>query len=118
MKLVSDFFVFLSRCPLFLTCFRSHLICFWIGLHLLQNYVAPEVIMGHYHPAPADMWSLGVVSYSLMSYTFPFDADSTEGIQRNILCKRCRMGSLAAVLLFLLVLPFALHAKRAYSGDL
>ena len=33
------------------------------------------------------MWSLGVVSYALMSRTLPFDADSTEGIQRNILCE-------------------------------
>eukprot|EP00752_Nemacystus_decipiens_P006678 g6005.t1 len=49
------------------------------------HYVAPEVLMGHYHPAPADMWSLGVVSYALMSRTFPFDADSTVGIQQNIL---------------------------------
>ncbi|CBN77927.1 n/a [Ectocarpus siliculosus] len=53
-----------------------------------QNYVAPEVIKGQYHPAPADMWSLGVVTYVLMSRMLPFDADTTEGIQRNILSGR------------------------------
>ncbi len=52
-----------------------------------QNYVAPEVIKGQYRPAPADMWSLGVVTYVLMSRKMPFDADSTERIQRNILCE-------------------------------
>lgn len=66
----------------------------FISVFCFQNYVAPEVIKGQYRPAPADMWSLGVVSYVLMSRTLPFDADSTEGIQRNILCKRfeCRLS--------------------------
>ncbi|CAB1110176.1 unnamed protein product [Ectocarpus sp. CCAP 1310/34] len=49
------------------------------------NYVAPEVIKGQYHPAPADMWSLGVVTHFLMSRMLPFNADTSEGIQRNIL---------------------------------
>ncbi|CAM9736038.1 unnamed protein product [Ectocarpus sp. 8 AP-2014] len=34
------------------------------------------------------MWSLGVVTYVLMSRMLPFDADTTEGIQRNILSGR------------------------------
>ncbi|CAN0031766.1 unnamed protein product [Pylaiella littoralis] len=49
------------------------------------NYVAPEVINGQYRPAPADMWSLGVVTYVLMSGALPFDTNSTEGIKRNIM---------------------------------
>ncbi|CAM9397685.1 unnamed protein product, partial [Hapterophycus canaliculatus] len=53
-----------------------------------QNYVAPEVIKGQYRPAPADMWSLGVVTYVLMSRTLPFDADDTDDIKRNILSAR------------------------------
>ena len=52
---------------------------------LVQHYVAPEVLNGRYRPAPADMWSLGVVTYMLMSGSPPFQAESVEGIKRRIM---------------------------------
>lgn len=69
----------LYRSPFFIS-FFLFLFCFCD-----KNYVAPEVIKGEYRPAPADMWSLGVVAYVLMSGKLPFDGDSTELIKRNIL---------------------------------
>ncbi|CAN0502977.1 unnamed protein product, partial [Laminaria digitata] len=48
------------------------------------NYVAPEVIKGRYRPALADMWSLGVVAYVLISGVLPFDGDTTELIKHKI----------------------------------
>lgn len=54
---------------------------------LEQNYVAPEVMKGKYHPASADMWSLGVVVYFLMSSTLPFNAGTTDMIKQKVLGK-------------------------------
>lgn len=51
----------------------------------LQHYVAPEVIKGKYRPAPADMWSLGVVTYALMSDAFPFQGSGAAEIERAVL---------------------------------
>lgn len=42
---------------------------------------------GQYHPASADMWSLGVVTYFLMSGTLPFNAESTDMIKQKVLGK-------------------------------
>lgn len=47
--------------------------------------MAPEVIQGKYQPAPADMWSLGVVSFILMGDKPPFDDVDTDRIKRRIL---------------------------------
>ena len=54
-----------------------------------QNYVAPEVIKGRYRPAPADMWSLGVVAYVLISGVLPFNADTLDLIKHRISGELC-----------------------------
>ena len=42
-------------------------------------YMAPEVINGSYGKE-ADMWSLGVLLYTLVSGFFPFYAKSTKSV--------------------------------------
>lgn len=41
-------------------------------------YMAPEVIMQEYGP-PADLWSIGMLLYQLLTGTFPF-WDSVQNI--------------------------------------
>ncbi len=41
-------------------------------------YMAPEVIMQEYGP-PADLWSVGMLMYQLLTGTFPF-WDSVQNI--------------------------------------
>ncbi|KAH7437313.1 hypothetical protein KP509_05G065600 [Ceratopteris richardii] len=47
-------------------------------------YVAPEVLHQHYGPA-ADVWSVGVILYILLSGVPPFWAETEEGIFKAIL---------------------------------
>ena len=37
------------------------------------KYIAPEVIDGHYDGRIADIFSLGVMLYAMLEYSFPFD---------------------------------------------
>lgn len=50
----------------------------------VQDYIAPEVIVGKSRPAEADMWALGVVAYILMSGKRPFDDIDTHRIKQRI----------------------------------
>ena len=47
------------------------------------SYVAPEVMMGKYNES-ADMWSLGVIMYILLSGEPPFHGDSPSQIMKKV----------------------------------
>ncbi|KAJ3367079.1 hypothetical protein GGF32_000141 [Allomyces javanicus] len=49
------------------------------------GYLAPEVLSNLGHNTPADMWSLGCVTYVLLSGNMPFFAETTGGIFEKIL---------------------------------
>jgi serine/threonine protein kinase len=49
------------------------------------SYAAPEVLQGYKYGKEVDLWSLGVVTYLLVSGTLPFDDDEEE----NIINKCC-----------------------------
>nr|XP_039274741.1 kalirin-like isoform X3 [Styela clava] len=48
------------------------------------EFVAPEVLRGHPTTTAADLWSLGVVTYSMFSGFSPFFDDSSEEICSNV----------------------------------
>jgi len=47
-------------------------------------YMAPEVVRGDFNHK-ADLWSVGVVMYSIVAGVFPFDSDSQREIVRQIM---------------------------------
>lgn len=52
------------------------------------SYAAPEVLLGEEYDRSVDLWSLGVVSYLLVSGTLPFDDDNEDLIlERAIKCE-------------------------------
>jgi serine/threonine protein kinase len=56
-------------------------------------YMAPEVLEGHGHGLPCDMWSVGVIVYMLLIGVPPFDGQSDEKIMSNIKhCTYARTG--------------------------
>eukprot|EP01080_Neovahlkampfia_damariscottae_P009125 gene9125-1214_t len=48
------------------------------------RYVAPEVILGDEYSFPADIWSLGIIMFTLLCGYSPFDGDSEQLILRKI----------------------------------
>lgn len=50
-------------------------------------YIAPEIIIGKgYTGFYADLWSLGVLLYVMISGTFPFTANNLHDLNKTILC--------------------------------
>ena len=47
-------------------------------------YIAPEVILGKYG-FKCDLWSIGVIAYTIIFGQFPFDGQSQEEIFKKIL---------------------------------
>eukprot|EP00611_Tribonema_gayanum_P017978 TRINITY_DN3099_c0_g4_i1.p1 TRINITY_DN3099_c0_g4~~TRINITY_DN3099_c0_g4_i1.p1 ORF type:complete len:393 (-),score=171.03 TRINITY_DN3099_c0_g4_i1:2243-3421(-) len=47
-------------------------------------YMSPEVLKGKHSPYAVDMWSIGVITYTLMVGRFPFMADSLQMLQHKI----------------------------------
>lgn len=51
-------------------------------------YAAPEVIEGDYAGSECDVWSVGVITYMLLSGTAPFDGDDDDEILTRIASHR------------------------------
>lgn len=49
-----------------------------------MGYVAPEVLTKRGHGKPCDIWSLGVITYTLLSGYSPFMAESVDGFMEEI----------------------------------
>ena len=49
------------------------------------SYVAPEVLKQEPYDKRVDLWSLGVISYLLISSTMPFDSDNNSEIGKMVL---------------------------------
>jgi serine/threonine protein kinase len=48
------------------------------------RYVAPEIILGDCYSFPADVWSLGVITFILLCGYAPFDGETEDEILRKI----------------------------------
>ena len=47
-------------------------------------YMAPEVILGKPHNKEIDIWSLGIILYSLLNGSFPFEGKNKEEYWGNV----------------------------------
>ena len=47
-------------------------------------YMAPEILNGFLYSYPADIWSLGVCVYQLLTGQMPFDGDSQNEVFEKI----------------------------------
>jgi serine/threonine protein kinase len=50
-------------------------------------YMAPELVLKHTYNEKVDVWSLGCITYLLLSGSSPFQADSIPQIHKNTLRK-------------------------------
>lgn len=48
------------------------------------GYAAPEVLQGTGHGKPCDVWSLGVITYTLLCGYSPFRAEDVDGFLREV----------------------------------
>jgi serine/threonine protein kinase len=55
-------------------------------------YMAPELIKREAYTSKVDVWSLGVITYQLLSGKTPFEGKSLRLIDRNILTKEVTFG--------------------------
>jgi serine/threonine protein kinase len=53
------------------------------------KYIAPEVFNGEYSQI-ADMWSLGILTYILITGNFPFDGETQEEMYKKIFENRIK----------------------------
>jgi calcium-dependent protein kinase len=54
-------------------------------------YIAPEIIYESY-TEKCDIWSIGVIAYSLLTGVFPFDDQSDQEVARKILQKKLKFS--------------------------
>ena len=54
-------------------------------------YVAPEILGGKYGPK-VDLWSIGVMTYQLLSGELPFTGDSLPGLWMKIANKEADLS--------------------------
>lgn len=60
------------------------------GTYGTVYYMAPELINGEYSEK-CDVWSAGIILYTLITNNFPFGGNTDEDIMRNI--KNCRLNT-------------------------
>ena len=49
--------------------------------------MAPEVMQSQGHDTSADIWSLGILMYSMVLGYYPFEGDTREKLKENIINK-------------------------------
>jgi serine/threonine protein kinase len=50
-------------------------------------YMSPELVLNKKYSEKVDIWSLGVITYQLLSGRTPFDASKIKKINHNIIKK-------------------------------
>lgn len=51
-----------------------------------SSYLSPEIVqMAEYFPGPSDIWSLGVIFFTLLTGTYPFKASSDTELYKKII---------------------------------
>lgn len=61
------------------------------GLELVLGtplYMAPELVLHEKYSEKVDVWSLGVITYQLLTGKTPFDANKMKDIHKNICQKK------------------------------
>jgi serine/threonine protein kinase len=75
------------------------------------DYLAPEIVLGTPHTAAVDWWALGVVLFEFLSGTPPFNAETREQIQANIVAHSIPWSALPPE-----VSESARHAMRRFMS--